>query len=170
MGMVRIDHILMILGISLQMVPQDREVVTREMIRGFNDAATEAGTLVTGGQSIMNPWPIIGGVANVVCEQNEFIRPNSGEEGDVIILTKPLGTQVAVNALQWMNEKSKHWKKVEALGLGEKQVKKSFNLSVESMAHLNRDMAAMMMKYGAHGATDVTGFGILGHAKNLVEA
>jgi len=38
------------------------------MIRGFNDCATEAKTMITGGQSIMNPWPIIGGVANVVCD------------------------------------------------------------------------------------------------------
>lgn len=45
----------------------------------------------------MNPWPIIGGVANVVCNEDEYIRPNYGEAGDVIVLTKPLGTQVAVN-------------------------------------------------------------------------
>ena len=44
-----------------------REIVTREMIRGLDDCAKEAGTKVTGGQTIMNPWPIIGGVANVMC-------------------------------------------------------------------------------------------------------
>ena len=67
MGIPRIDHMLMILGISLQMREKDREIVTREMIRGFDDCAKEAGTKVTGGQSIMNPWPMIGGVANVMC-------------------------------------------------------------------------------------------------------
>jgi len=44
MGIPRVDHMLMILGISLQMQEGDREVVTREMMRGFNDCATEAGT------------------------------------------------------------------------------------------------------------------------------
>lgn len=62
------------------------------MIEGFNDCASEAKTLITGGQSIMNPWPIIGGVANVVCEENEYIKVNQGQPGDVLVLTKPLGT------------------------------------------------------------------------------
>lgn len=67
MGMPRVDHMLMVLGISLQMQEADREKVTREMVRGFDDCSKEAGTKITGGQSIMNPWPIIGGVANVMC-------------------------------------------------------------------------------------------------------
>lgn len=92
MGIPRVDHMLMILGISLQMQEADQEIVTREMMRGFNDCADEAGTRITGGQSIMNPWPMIGGVANVMCNENEFVRPNHGQAGDVLILTKPLGT------------------------------------------------------------------------------
>ena len=67
MGISRVDHMLMILGISLDMEESAREVITREMMKGFNDCATDAGTKITGGQSIMNPWPIIGGVANVMC-------------------------------------------------------------------------------------------------------
>lgn len=97
MGIPRVDHMLMILGISLQMKENHREIVTREMIRGFDDCAKEAGTSITGGQSIMNPWPMIGGVANVMCQQSEYSRPNLGKPGDVIVLTKPLGTQPAVN-------------------------------------------------------------------------
>jgi selenide,water dikinase len=62
------------------------------MIRGFNDCATDAETIITGGQSIMNPWPMIGGVANVMVLDNEYIRPNFGKAGDVLVLTKPLGT------------------------------------------------------------------------------
>ena len=49
MGISRIDHMLMILGISLQMQEEHREIVTREMIRGFDDCAKEAGTKITGG-------------------------------------------------------------------------------------------------------------------------
>ena len=63
---------LMILGISLAMREADREIITREMMRGFNDCAEEANTRITGGQSIMNPWPMIGGVANVMCHESEF--------------------------------------------------------------------------------------------------
>ncbi len=92
MGIDRVDHMLMILGVSLKMAEEAREIVTREMIRGFNDCASEAKTIITGGQSIMNPWPIIGGVANVVCNEDEYTRPNLGRAGDIIVLTKPLGT------------------------------------------------------------------------------
>jgi selenide,water dikinase len=49
MGIDRVDHMLMILGVSLNMLEKEREIVTREMIRGFNDCASEAGTLITGG-------------------------------------------------------------------------------------------------------------------------
>jgi selenide, water dikinase len=41
---------------------------------------------------------------------------------------------------------------------------------MESMAHLNKNSAELMLKYNVHGATDVTGFGLMGHAKNLAEA
>jgi selenide, water dikinase len=105
MGVDRIDNILMILGVSRKMSETEKEIVTREMIRGFNDAATEAETLVTGGQSVQNPWPVIGGVANVIVREDEIIMPNGGKEGDVILLTKPLGTQIAVNLMQWLVEK-----------------------------------------------------------------
>ena len=75
MGIDRIDNILMILGVSRRMQEDEKEIVTREMIRGFNDAALDAETLVTGGQSVQNPWPIIGGVANVICKEEEIIMP-----------------------------------------------------------------------------------------------
>ena len=74
MGISRVDHMLMVLAISQMMTEKEREVITRELIRGFDDTAKEAGCFVTGGQSIMNPWPIIGGVANVVCDENEYIK------------------------------------------------------------------------------------------------
>jgi selenide,water dikinase len=45
----------------------------------------------------MNPWPIIGGVANIMCMADEYRLPNFGKPGDMIVLTKPLGTQPAVN-------------------------------------------------------------------------
>ena len=49
MGISRVDHMLMILGISLDMTETEREQVTKHMIRGFNDTANEAGAPVTGG-------------------------------------------------------------------------------------------------------------------------
>jgi len=125
--------------------------------------------MITGGQSIMNPWPIIGGVANVVCREDEYIKPNYGKEGDVIILTKPLGTQVAVNLNEWLYENNRNWEK-SAKFVDKEQAQTAYYLALESMAHLNRNAAKLMKKYKSHGATDITGFGILGHAQNLAAA
>jgi selenide, water dikinase len=66
MGVPHVDHMLMILSVSLQMDESEREIITKEMMRGFNDCSTDAGTKITGGQTVMNPWPMIGGVANTM--------------------------------------------------------------------------------------------------------
>jgi selenide,water dikinase len=114
----------------------------------------------------MNQWPIIGGVANVMCHESEYTLPNFGKEGDVIVLTKPLGTQVAVNLHEWMIEDNEKWKRSNELVTVE-EAKNSYYLSMESMSHLNKNTAKLMKKYNCHGATDITGFGLLGHAQNL---
>lgn len=62
-----------LVGFSVTVFAQDRERVMPLMIQGFRDAAEEGGTSVTGGQTVVNPWIIIGGVATVVCQPNEFI-------------------------------------------------------------------------------------------------
>jgi selenide,water dikinase len=67
MGVQHCTTMLMTLAASRDMAPEHRFVVTREMMRGFNDLAREAGTTVTGGQTVLNPWPIIGGIAMAVC-------------------------------------------------------------------------------------------------------
>ncbi len=94
MGITEIDNVLMILGVSMSMKENEREIITREMMKGFNDKANEAKTVVTGGQSVMNPFPIIGGTAISTCLKEKVIFPNNAKAGDVIVLTKPLGTQV----------------------------------------------------------------------------
>ncbi|KAK3698314.1 hypothetical protein QZH41_017682, partial [Actinostola sp. cb2023] len=63
---------------------------------------------------------------------------------------------------------SKWWQNVKDV-ITKEQVETAYNESMQSMARLNRNAAALMHKYGARGATDVTGFGILGHADNLVK-
>ena len=73
MGVTECDNMLMLLGISNQMTLKEREVVTQLVIKGFNDAAEEAGTTVNGGQTVLNPWYITGGVASSVVSQREFI-------------------------------------------------------------------------------------------------
>jgi selenide,water dikinase len=68
-----------------------------------------------------------------------------------------------VNLHEWLLKKGDLWTKSQKY-VSEEEAKKSFYLAIESMAHLNKNSATLMKKYKAHGATDITGFGIMGHA------
>jgi len=132
LGVVDCDNMLMLLASSSDMPLPDRDVCTKLLIKGFNgntllvevtqsihfsshvrtDLALEAGTSVTGGQTVVNPWPVIGGVAMSTQKEDGFIRPENAVAGDVLILTKPIGIQVAVNAHQWLEIPEK-WARID---------------------------------------------------------
>ncbi|GAB0202312.1 selenide, water dikinase 1-like [Grus japonensis] len=165
MGITECDNMLMLLSVSQKMTEEEREKVMPLIVKGFRDAAEDGGTSVTGGQTVLNPWVIVGGVATVVCQPNEFIMPDSAVPGDVLVLTKPLGTQVAVSAHQWLDNPER-WNKIK-LVVTREEVELAYQEAMFSMATLNRTAAGLMRAFGAHAATDVTGFGILGHARTL---
>jgi len=167
MGVTECDNMLMLLGVASKMSEKERDVVLPLMMRGFRDCAEEAGTSVNGGQTVVNPWMTIGGVATTVCQPNEFIMPDNAVVGDVLVLTKPLGTQVAVNAYQWLDQPDR-WNRIK-LVVSEDDVRKAYHRAMNSMARLNRTAARLMSKYNGHGSTDVTGYGLLGHANNLAK-
>lgn len=195
LGLAHCDTILMLLASSTEMDAAVRRRATELVMLGFNDAAAQAGTRVTGGQTVQNPWPIIGGVASVVCRESDFIRPIHARPGDVLVLTKPLGTQLAVNAAEWHRKKILAKKApsfvrryaADAAALpadpaepldDERHVSPAataavaalLGRAVDGMTRLNRHGALAMHRHGAHAATDVTGFGIRGHARNLALA
>ena len=169
MGITHIDNVLMVLGVCTQMSEPERQTVTREMMRGFNDKAKEANTKITGGQSVMNPWPMIGGTAISVIKKSKVIMPNFANANDLLILTKPLGTQCVVNTVQWLIESDEKWKKVNEF-MTEEELWEVNATAEKSMSQLNKRGAELMIKYNAGACTDVTGFGIKGHAENLVNA
>ncbi|KAM7157273.1 selenide, water dikinase 1 isoform 7-T9 [Molossus nigricans] len=167
MGVTECDNMLMLLGISNKMTDRERDKVMPLIIQGFKDAAEEAGTSVTGGQTVLNPWIVLGGVATTVCQPNEFIMPDNAVPGDVLVLTKPLGTQVAVAVHQWLDIPEK-WNKIK-LVVTQEDVELAYQEAMMNMARLNRTAAGLMHTFNAHAATDITGFGILGHAQNLAK-
>lgn len=166
LGVEHCDNMLMILTVSSLMSENEQSTVTKLMMKGFNDMAEKAGTKVTGGQTIINPCAIIGGVAMSVVSENQLVRPCSALVGDLIVLTKPLGTQIAVNLFEWFYSKRQHFERLTTK-LEEGEVLEIFNKASRSMASLNQTAAKLMKKYLAKACTDVTGFGVLGHAQNL---
>jgi len=169
MGITRVDTVLMILGVSLDMTEKERDVCTALMIKGFNEVAKQAGTLTTGGQTVYNPWVMIGGTAMSAVSESEIIRPNNMKSGEVLILTKPLGTQLVVNFNQWLKLKNANWQKVQS-HVSEETVLNAYNKGIEVMSTLNIHTAKLMQKYKASAGTDVTGFGMKGHSENLAKA
>lgn len=165
-GVTNIDSVLMILTMST-IIPEDyRDIVTSEMIRGFNDGCKLAYTRCTGGQTIFNPWPLIGGAASTIMKTGSVVRPDNLEPGDVLVLTKPLGTQIIGNMALWLLDDSR-WNGTVSKLIDEETAKRALAMGEEYMMRLNRNAAIAMSECGAHGCTDVTGFGILGHAQNL---
>lgn len=165
MGVTECDNMLMHVGVPQKMTDKERNVVLPLLTTGFKDAAEDAGTSVNGGQTVLNPWMVVGGVATSTCQPNEYIMPDNAMVGDVLVLTKPLGTQVAVTAYQWLDMADK-WNRIK-LVVSEEDVRKAYQRAMFSMARLNRVASILMHKYNAHGATDIGGFGLLGHANSL---
>jgi len=187
------NFMLMLLAVSTDMPPEERSICTNKMVEGFRDACIEADNIpITGGQTIMNPWPIIGGVAtSILLEQQStthaqkklFVPTDGAIPGDVVVLTKPLGTQIAVNVHQWRKDaqstaaaadptSTQLWNRcLDAIPTTEDTslfVDDMMHSAVCSMARLNRNAGRLMTEYSVHAGTDVTGYGILGHAQNLV--
>jgi len=92
--------------------------------------------------------------------------PTGAKVGDKLVLTKPLGMQLAVNSFQWLKGDMKQWQVAREF-ISEEQVLDAFAQAAESMATLNLKGARAIRKYNVKACTDVTGFGILGHAKYL---
>lgn len=166
-GCTEMSNMLMILACSTQMDRAHRKIVTELLVKGFQDACAEAGIVITGGQTVLNPWPILGGVAIATVPRSSLVPSTAARPGDLLVLTKPLGTQVAANLAVCMLHEDQ-WDRVLASGaVDEETALRAVEMSELSMGTLNKAAAKLMRDFGAHGATDVTGFGLMGHARNL---
>jgi len=168
-GVVKIDTVKLILSIPDELNEDERNIVVPLMVNGFIDSAKLTGCEIKIGNFAVNPWCLIGGVATSICTSNEIVMPINARTGDTLILTKPLGTQLATNAYIWMKENSSQWTKLKNANITPEHIIAAYNKAIESMSTLNLCGARLMHKYKARGATDVTGFGLLGHAKNLAK-
>lgn len=167
-GVSEIDEVKIILSLPEQLSVDDQQVISSEIIEGFRSSAKIAGCRLKIQSVNINPWCIIGGIATSVCTKDEIVFPNRAVAGDVIILTKPLGTQLATNAQIWRDENSESWQKLSEV-LTHAQVDAMQSKAVKSMTTLNMLAAKLMRKFNAHAATDITGFGLVGHAENLLQ-
>lgn len=124
--------------------------VIRAILAGGADKAMEAGVIIAGGHSIEDPEPKYGMAVTGYAHPDQ-VRTNSGaKEGDLIILTKALGSGILTTAL--------------GADLLDKETEK---LVIKTMAHLNKYAAEAMQTLSPSACTDVTGFGLLGHLAEM---
>ena len=123
-----------------------------EILKGGSDVTKEAGIFVLGGHSIDDKEPKYGMVViGRVEDESDLCRNNTAEAGDVLVLTKPLGTGIINTAI-------KHGVVDEA----------NVQDVISAMRTLNKD-AALLAENHAHAMTDVTGYGLLGHLGEMLD-
>jgi selenide,water dikinase len=134
------------------------------MLKGFGDFCRENGAPVVGGHTIRNPWPIIGGAATGVSETEKIVYTKGAQVGDKLFLSKPLGIAPAMAAYRLRKEeKGKELLK----DIPEDLIETAVAEAIEGMISSNKHVAEAMQIVPVHAATDVTGFGLKGHAANM---
>ena len=128
------------------------EVLTDTM-RGAHEVLAEAGVALLGGHSVKDPEFKFGLAVTGQIHPDRIVRNQGARPGDVLLLTKPLGTGILSTAI-----------KRDKLDPG------TTAALVRTMRMLNREAAAAMVAAGAHAATDITGFGLLGHGAGMARA
>jgi len=127
--------------------------ILKEILRGGHDKVTEAGGVIVGGHTIADDIPKYGLAVSGWIHPDNIITNSDAKPGDILLLTKPLGTGVAIAA-----------KKIE---LGDIE---TYNEAIKIMKQLNMHASDIMIKHKVKCATDITGFGLLGHALKLAQA
>ena len=123
------------------------------ILQGGADKAKEAGIPTVGGHSVDDKEPKYGLVVTGEVEEKNIVTNKSATPGDVLVLTKPLGTGIIATAIK--------------KGLAKNDIIKT---AVESMSALNDLASKIMVELGVKTATDVSGFGLLGHLNEICKA
>ena len=126
--------------------------VLREILRGGLDKMQEAGVALMGGHSVTDPEMKYGLSVTGVVHPDKLITNSGTRIGDTLVLTKPLGTGVLSTALK-----------------NRLVDDETFAPVVRSMTGLNKIAAEIMIDLGVHACTDITGFGLVGHASHLIQ-
>jgi selenide, water dikinase len=121
-----------------------------DILRGAAEKANEAGCPIIGGHTIEAPEPFFGLSVTGIVHPERFITNGGGRAGDLLVLTKPIGTGVITTA-------------VKADLVPAEILKRAMDI----MNTLNRSASEAMLIAGAHACTDVTGFGLLGHLNEM---
>lgn len=142
-----------VLALNISAFPADLPLrITSEILRGGAEKVAEAGGVLAGGHTIDDDEPKYGMSVMGVVHPERVLTKAEARPGDVLVLTKRLGVGVITTGLKSDRVAAEH-----VAG------------AVESMKKLNSETARILQEVGAHAATDVTGFALLGHGHEMAE-
>jgi selenide,water dikinase len=141
-------------ALNIVAFPQKEDIkILNEILKGGVDKANEAGCIIFGGHSIDIPNIVYGLAVTGKIHPKDIKGNNTAKPGDILILTKALGTGILNNAVKYNNPD-----------------KSIYDNLIESMTRLNRNASVLMLNAKASGCTDVTGFGLAGHSMQMAQA
>jgi selenide, water dikinase len=140
-------------ALNLAAFPEDLpEDMVAEILRGSADKVAEAGGAIAGGHTVRDREPKYGLAVTGIVHPDRLLTKGGARVGDVLVLTKPLGTGVITTALKREQAAPDH-----------------VQSAIESMSRLNRAASHAALQAGARAATDITGYGLIGHALEMAE-
>jgi len=142
-------------ALNIMGVPPDlvSEKTIATILRGGLEKAREVGCAIIGGHTIRNPEPIYGLAVTGIVSPKKILTNAKAKPGDVLVLTKPLGTGIATTGIK--------------RGLTTRALEKSV---IALMSRVNRIGADLAERGLVYAATDITGFGLLGHLTSMCRA
>ncbi len=144
-----------LMGINLVGYPEDLEIsILSEILRGGAEKLRQAGAVIAGGHTTSDQEPKYGVAAAGLVHPKRIFTKGGALAGDVLFLTKPIGTGVVTTALKRGEADESH-----------------LQAAVDSMARLSRAAARILRRFDehVHAVTDVTGFALAGHAREMAE-
>jgi selenide,water dikinase len=142
------------LGLNITALPAQLPLeIAAEILCGGAEKAREAGVVIVGGHTVQDNEPKYGLVVLGFAHPHKLLTKGGAQPGDILLLSKPIGSGVITTALKA--------EKVDPGDIAE---------AVRLMKQLNKTAGELAVKFGAHAATDITGFGLLGHAWEMASA
>jgi len=142
------------LALNIAALPEHLPLeISSEILRGGAEKAREAGVVIAGGHTVKDKEPKYGLVVIGFVDPRKIIGKGGLKVGDVLVLTKPIGTGVTSTALKQQLADASH-----------------ISEAIEWMSRLNKSASELAVEFGLRGGTDITGFGLLGHGMEMAEA
>ncbi len=161
-----------LLALNIAGFPEEVEdTVVAQVFGGGAAKVREAGGVVAGGHTVTNPEPFYGLSVTGLVHPERIMRKGGARPGERLFLTKPLGTGIITTAAKLTGPAESRAHRMARRAQGKPDLDPAhLEAAVISMTRLSRDAARAAQEAGVQGATDVTGFGLLGHAAEMALA